>query len=263
MTAVELYQAGQLNEAITAQTAAVKAKPADPALRSFLAELLCFNGDLERADKQLDAAGGLDPTIAVGAQQFRQLIRAETARQQFYSSGRVPEFLDQPSPEMQLRLEASIELREGNRGRAAELLGQAEVQRPPLGGKCDGQPFDDLRDLDDLTASCFEVLTHRGTYCWFAMDEVQSIEFQKPEFALDALWRPARLATRAGLEMQVHLPALYPGSARAEDPRLRLGRETDWLGGEEGPVRGVGQRMLLIGEDARPFLTIGKIVIEE
>ena len=55
-SAVELFQAGSLREAIELATAAVKAKPMEIAGRSILAELLSFSGDLERADKQLEAA---------------------------------------------------------------------------------------------------------------------------------------------------------------------------------------------------------------
>ena len=38
---------------------------------------------------------------------------------------------------------------------------------------------------------------------------------------------------------------------------LRLGRETDWREAEGGPVRGVGQRMFLVGEDAVPMMELG------
>ena len=45
------------------------------------------------------------------------------------------------------------------------------------------------------------------------------------------------------------LPALI-------DERLRTGQMTDWRGGDGQPLRGVGQRMLQIGEEDRPLLEI-------
>ena len=34
---------------------------------------------------------------------------------------------------------------------------------------------------------------------------------------------------------------------------------TDWRGGEGEPVRGFGQRLLLLGDEARPILEIAEI----
>jgi protein involved in temperature-dependent protein secretion len=38
-----------------------------------------------------------------------------------------------------------------------------------------------------------------------------------------------------------------------------LGRSTDWRGGDGSPVRGIGQRTLLVDDDARPLLEIGTL----
>jgi type VI secretion system protein ImpE len=46
------------------------------------------------------------------------------------------------------------------------------------------------------------------------------------------------------------MPVIYdPGQPDLADEFL-LGRATDWIGPEEGLVRGVGQREFLIGNDA-------------
>src|SRR6516225_7218906 len=98
MNGRDYYQAGQLKEAIAAQTAEVKQHSGDAGRRGFLCELLCFAGNLERDDVQLDALSSLDPQAALGISLFRQLVRAEQARRQFYTDGRLPEFLEQPTP---------------------------------------------------------------------------------------------------------------------------------------------------------------------
>jgi type VI secretion system protein ImpE len=170
------------------------------------------------------------------------------ARRQFYGEGRLPEFLGPPSPRLQLHLQASIAFREGRPAEAADLLAQAETQRIPTPGTCNGQVFDDFRDLDDLTASFFEVLTTTGKYYWVPMERVSEIEFQRPVGLRDLLWRRARMIVSDGPDGEIFLPVLYAGSETDADPRVRLARYSDWRGGDTALVRGVGQRTFLAGE---------------
>jgi type VI secretion system protein ImpE len=255
------YREGRLQEAITAATDEVRQYPADRGRRAFLCELLCLAGDLEHADHQLDTLGRQEPDIMVGISLFRQVLRAEQARQQFYADGRLPELLDQPPPALKLLLEASIRLREGRPADAAGLLARAEERRPRVAGACDGTTFDDLRDLDDRTASVVEVLTSKGQYYWVPLERVELIEFRPPARPRDLLWRRAHLVVRDGPDSEVFLPTLYPGSQAEPDDRFRLGRATEWRGGDGTPTRGVGQRTLLVGGEARPILEIKEIAV--
>ncbi len=263
MRAQDFYQAGKLQEAVAAALEDVRQHPTDTARRGLLCELLCFANDLERADRQLDALGQQGPAEAMlGVSLFRQLIRAEQARHQFHTEGRLPEFLTEPSPLLRLHLEASIRLREGQAREASALLAQAEVARPHLTGTCNGQPFEDLRDLDDLTASFFEVLTSTGKYYWVPMAQVELIEFRPPARPRDLLWRRAHMIVRDGPDGEVFLPALYAGSGSDPEERIRLGRATEWRGGEGNPVRGVGQRTFLVGEDSLPIVEMREVAIK-
>lgn len=259
MTPSELYQSGKLAEAVDAALADVKSHPTDTARRGLLCDLLCFTGQWERADKQLDAIGRQDPQVIVALSLLRQLIRAEVARQQFFEEGRVPEVVNEPSATLQKNLEASLCLREGRQAEAAELLTQAEAERPKVSGTCDGRAFDDWRDLDDLTAPIFEVLTSTGKYFWIPVESVEFIEFHAPERPHDLLWRRAHMVVAGGPDGEVYLPSLYPMTFQSEDDQLRLGRGTDWQGDEGEPVRGVGQRMFLVGEDTRSILELQNV----
>ena len=52
------------------------------------------------------------------------------------------------------------------------------------------------------------------------------------------------------------MPVLYVGSdKKKDDDQLRLGRATDWVT-DAGPVRGLGQRTFLIGQEDKPILTL-------
>src|SRR5690606_38301686 len=158
-SAKELFEAGRLDDAIKALNDVVKTNPRAVDPRGFLAELLCFAGNLERADLQLDIIAEQDPKLVMGVALFRQLIRGEQARRQFFAEGRAPELLDAPPEHLKLHIEASILLRDGKPAEAAEILARAEEARPHVRGKLNGQAFEDMRDLDDLTASFFEVVT--------------------------------------------------------------------------------------------------------
>ena len=261
MSAAEDYEAGRLKEALRAATDEVKAKPADVSRRLFLSELLLFSGELDRADKQLDAVSQQDTKQAVGVALLRQLLRAETARRQFYSEGRLPEFLTQPTPELRLRLEASIRVREGNLKEAARLLGEAEAKRPRVQGTLDGQAFDDFRDLDDLTASFLEVLTSNGKYYWIPIESLELVEFLPCTRAHDLFWRGTHMILRGGPDGVVYLPTLYNGSEVSGDEKVRLGRATDWAGGDGSPIRGVGQRMYLAGDRDVSILELKRLEI--
>jgi type VI secretion system protein ImpE len=263
MTARESYEAGKLDDAVQAALAEVKAAPGDSPRRAFLAELSCFAGDLERADRQLDLIGEVDPKSALGVTMFRQLVRAEQARRQFFSEGRVPEFLSDPSETLKLHLQASIRLREGDTTGAAAMLAEAEVKRPKLTGTCDGQEFDDFRDLDDLTSCFFELLTSNGKYYWVPFERIESVEFRPPARTRDLLWRRARMIVRGGPDGEVFLPCVYAGSHAESEDALRLGRATDWRGGSGAPMRGAGQRTFLIGDGTRTILELKELAFSE
>jgi len=87
MNAQALWREGRLQDAIAAATAEVKNNPTNRGTRAFLWELLAFTGDLERMDRHLDVLGQQDPEALALVAMFRQLVRAEQARRQFFQEG--------------------------------------------------------------------------------------------------------------------------------------------------------------------------------
>lgn len=259
MTPTELYKAGKLSEAVVAALDQVRGAPTDRGKRLFLAELCCFSGDLERADKQLDVLFTPDAPDVLQLTLFRQLIRGELARREVFTQGRVPEFLALPSDALKMRLEALVRLRANETAGTAELLAKAEEARPAVTGTCDGTAFDDWRDLDDLTAPVLETITANGNYYWVPLETVELLEFHKPERARDLYWRPARLVVRDGPDGVVYVPTLYHGTHAAPDDAVKLGRGTTWTGGDTEPYRGQGLREFLVGDASKTVLEIEKI----
>lgn len=258
MNAHLLFKEGKLDEAIEAMNAEVRTHPADPDRRSFLADLLCIVGNFERADVQLDAVAKVLPGAVPTCALVRQLIRAEQWRQQCFGEGRVPEFLAVPDEALQLHLRALIATREGDLAAAAQCLASAEAMRSPLRGVCNGQRFDDFRDCDDATASFFEVLTSTGKYFWIPMSRVVRMELRPLERARDLLWRRVAMEVREGPEGDVYLPAIY--APAPQNRAAQLGRTTEWS--ETEPVRGVGLRTFLVGEETLTLPQLGEITFD-
>jgi type VI secretion system protein ImpE len=245
-TAGHLFQEGRLAEAVEAAGEAVRAAPSEAARRILLAELLLYAGNLDRADAVLHATAAVDPGAGLVVSEFRQLLRAASARRQVLYEGRVPEFLGEPTRTQRHALEALTALRAGDASAAAVAAEAAEAARPAVAGRTPDAEFTDYRDADDLWAGTFEVLTTNGKYFWIPTERVVSLEFHPPQRPRDLLWRRCTMVVRDGPDGDVYVPALY-GDGPADDDGVRLGRRTEWT--ETAPIQGTGQRMFLIGDE--------------
>lgn len=261
-TADELFKAGKLQDAITAQTASVKEKPGDQNRRLFLFELLSFSGDLERARKQLDLVQCEDPEVEASRSNYLRLLDSEAARRKAFQLGTRPQLLGGAASEhVELRLTALDQLREGKTADAKATLEKAAAASPVLKGTLNGQPFEDLRDCDDLLGPVLEVMT-QGNYFWIPLEYVQALAIPAPRFPRDVIWVPARLDTKKTEGAEVFIPNLYAHTFSETDDELRLGRVTDWKQAADGPVLGLGARLFLVGEDTKSLLEWRDLSIE-
>jgi type VI secretion system protein ImpE len=265
-TTAEALRAGDLPAAISAAQAQVKAAPRDADARWLLAELLLLQGETERADKMLDAAVLDDPNPAV--LEFRRLLRAETARAQVWAEGRAPVFQgQQATPAQEAALRATVLLRTGDIAGAAAAAAEAEALRPRIAGQAelvDGRTlsFDDLRDADDLASPGLEILTTAGEHMLVPLERVSSLTFTPGRRPRDIAWRRADIVLKDDSEGSIFVTALYPRGGLPLTDEMRLGRVTDWEELTEGDatlVRGAGQRLLLVGDDAVPVSQLASL----
>jgi len=254
LSAKDCYLEGRLTAAIAAIAEEIRSEPNNANKRAFLVELLCFNGDFERADKQLNTLVTLDPNVALTVGTWRQLIRAAQARCDVYDSGAIPEVIERPTPRIQNSLALLLAQRENRTNDCAELIAKIEAETTSEGCHINGQLVGDLRDLDDVNAGVLEVLASNGKYFWVDFSQVIELHFSPPERPLDLLWRKASLTLTNGTEGEVFIPAVYHG-IKNDDDATKLGRKTHWLE-HESVVRGQGLRTWLVGDDDLSIMDI-------
>lgn len=227
MNAQQLFQAGKLNEAVQALGAELRDNPADARRRTFLFELLCFAGDYQRAEKQLDVLASDGGAAEMGALLYRAALHAERIRQAIFETKNYPI----TSPESDA----------------------------PLSGTLNGEPFQSVSDADPRLGARLEVFA-AGDYLWLPLHHVASVEIQAPKRLRDLLWTPAIVRTGPafkGKELgEVLLPVISPLSWKHADDKVRLGRATDWQDDGDGNAVPFGQKMFALDEDEIPILDI-------
>jgi type VI secretion system protein ImpE len=256
MKALELFNSGNLTEAINAATATLRSKPMDTATRFLLAQLFCFQEELEKADRQFETFASQAAQPVPGVSLCRQLIRAATCRREFYLKGRMPEFFSPPEPFVEQLLRAWVYFRAGDLSASQDSLQKSQALRPEVACECNGRPVSDFLDLDDFLAPVLEVLTPTGKYFWVPLNQLRRVEFRAAERPLDILWRPATLDVIDGPSGDAYVPAIYFNGSDSVSDALKLGRETDWREPIAGVFRGIGQRCFLAGEDDTAIMDI-------
>lgn len=228
MTAKQLFQAGQLSEAIKALGGEVRDNPADPRRRTFLFELLCFAGEFDRAEKHLHVLAQGNSHSEMGAVLYFSALHAERTRLTKFTEGDLP------------------------------------TSAPPrqFSGTMNGEAFESLLDADPRIGARLELFA-AGAYMWIPFEHIESIELQAPSKLRDLLWIPALVRTGPSFKDtelgEVLIPVQYPRSFAYPNDNVRLGRETHWQEVEGGEPIPIGQKLFLVDGEEFPLLEVRKI----
>lgn len=252
-----LFDAGKLGAAIEELLSEVKANPTDVSRRTFLFELLCFAGEWDRAERQLDVIGHQSTQAELGVAVYRNLIKAERDRQRLVPDCLQPHFLSEPPAYVDMHLDAINRLREGNVEQARKALDIAEEERPAFSGRVDGQQFQDFRNYDDLFGPVLELIV-QDKYTWLPIEHIVRIEIEAPKQLRDLLWIGASIETR-DKELKAFLPTLYPGTSQHTDDQVRLGRMTDWKQIGEELYLGAGLHLFAIDGEEKALLEVRSV----
>lgn len=228
MTAKQLFQAGQLKEAIQALGAEVRDNPTDPRRRTFLFELLCFAGEYDRAEKHLHVLAQGNSQAEMGAVLYFSALHAERTRLEKFSG--------------------------------AQMSTIAPARQ--FAGTLNGQAFESLVDADPRIGARLELYA-AGSYMWIPFEHIVSIEIQAPSKLRDLLWVPALVRTGPSFQDkelgEVLIPVLYPKSYADSNDNVRLGRETYWQEVEGGEPIPLGQKLFLVDGEEFPLLEVREI----
>ena len=112
--AEQSIRSGAPKSALTELTAAVKAAPADPRLRIFLAQLLCVLGQWERAHTQLNVIADMDDAASPMREMVGHALRCEKIRGAVFAGRRSPMIFGEPESWLAALLESLLQAGQGH-----------------------------------------------------------------------------------------------------------------------------------------------------
>ncbi|WP_233808447.1 type VI secretion system accessory protein TagJ [Paraburkholderia sp. HP33-1] len=235
----------------------VRKHPSSVRERWLLFELLCLDGEWERALRQLQTWATLEPEGTSRAQMYRGLIRSEMFRTEVFAGQRTPGEIDPLPAWVKSLLQANVKLGEGNLAAADELRSAALNAAPATRGESTqiGE-FEWLTDSDSRLGPVCE-LTVAGGYRWVPFDSMKSLTLGPIATLSDLVWRSAVVGLRDATVLRGYLSVRYPGS-ESGPVAIRLSRETTWKDVGETGVIALGQKTWSTGKGDFGLLDIGE-----
>lgn len=236
MEAHQLLKAGKLQDAIfTLQTHLAEA-PSDHQAQTFLFELICFTGDFDRAESQLNQLAQEEdhPHSEAGISRYKDVLRAERRRQALFANQQHPRQLV-------------------NGGQTA------------FRGSLNGEEFLSFSDADPRIGDKLEIFS-TGEYFWIALSDVRRMKVPAPRRLRDLLWLPVQLHVVASLESpellhDIWLPMMAPLTWQHPDEEVKLGRVSDWRENQFGDFAPYGLKSYLVDGFDVPLAEIREVVI--
>lgn len=236
-----LLQGQTLRDLMQQVSATVRKHPSSTRERWLLFQLLCIDGDWQRALKQLQTWVTLEPEGAPRAQMYRGLIQAEMFRAEVFGGSRAPGFIDAAPAWIADLLQANALLGKGELGSADALRLQALNAAPATRGEGEliGK-FEWLTESDTRLGPVCEMAI-AGGYRWLPFEQMLSLRITPVSSLLDLVWSPATVTLRDRTILKGYVPSRYAGSESGPDA-IKLGRQTSWTEAGETAVIGLGQK---------------------
>lgn len=262
MNAVEQsFRAGELAETLTRLQNEVRQRPADPALRIFLAQVLMVQGQWDRALNQLKVIEELDAGALPMVRTYQSAIQCERLRAAVFAGERSPLVFGDPEPWLAMLLKALALLNQNHIAQAAELRAQALDSAPTSAGSLNGERFAWIADADSRLGPILEVLLN-GAYYWVPWHRIQKVVVEPPADVRDLVFLPAQFIWANGGEAIGLIPTCYPGSHAVDDNAVRMARKTEWNQMDESTFLGSGQRVLATDAAEIGLLEVREIVLD-
>lgn len=236
MDAHQLFKAGRLGDAIASLEHSIRNDPTDQRSQTFLFELLCFAGDFDRAEHQLNTlVDGHRKESVLGTRLYKSVVHAEKTRQKMFAARNFPSAI-------------------------LDNLGS----EPAIAGKLNGKEFSSISDSDPRIGNRLEIFV-AGDYLWISYADIASVHVTAPRRLRDLLWIPAHITTGASFDSrelgEVMIPSMAPLSWQHPDEEVRLGRVSDWCEDEAGDVAPYGLKTILVDHEEIPVVEIRELEI--
>lgn len=252
---------GDLDAALTSLQEQIRTAPAKAELRVFLFQLLSVMGQWDRAQTQLSVAAELDAGALAMAQMYREAILCERLRAEVFAGKKAPVVFGEPDEWLALLIEALLVTGTPRTDEADTLRARAFDAAPGSRGSVDGQPFEWIADADMRLGPVCEAVIN-GRYYWLPFERLSRIDLEAPVDLRDVVWMPAHFQFANGGEAVGVIPSRYPGSERADDPLVRLGRRTIWSEHAPEVFTGLGQRVFTTDVGDHALMDVRAIVID-
>lgn len=220
-----MLQEGRLTDAISYLEAQLRDDPLNVDVKTTFIELLCINGELERADKQLNNIVQKHPDFLLGASNLRQLIRAEQSRQDFIAGKASPNIFSEADLHVKALMNLRLELTQGDAEAITKSAFALEDKRPLVKLSLNDKETEEARDLDDSLGGFIEIFGTDGKFYMAQLSEIEYLHFMPVSSLIEQVWRKVELSIKNGPSGEAHVPVVYGGS---ETDAEKLGKETDW-----------------------------------
>lgn len=251
--AAALIKAGDPGAALKALQDAVRGNPENGRLRVFLFQLLCVEGQWNRALNQLEVCAEMDDGALGMREMYRGAVSCEALRSEVFSGKRAPMLFGEPEPWLAMLIESLLQSGRGDSAASASLRERALEEAPASRGILDGKAFDWIADADSRLGPVLEAVIN-GRYYWIPFNRISRMQIEAPEDLRDVVWAVANIQFSNGGEMPALIPTRYPGSESSEDGLTRLARSTSWIEIGTDAFAGLGQRLLATDSGDFPLL---------
>ncbi|OAN11064.1 hypothetical protein A3K86_19010 [Photobacterium jeanii] len=226
----------------------LKLNPTDCDLRCSFIELLCIDGQFERADQQVSLLIKQRPEYLVGGNNLRQLIHAAQSRIDYFNGHASAQLLVGETETFEHFVALNMARLSNDIEDIEQRTTQLEATRKVARLKVNGKVHEDCRELDDSLAGYLELFGTDGGYYLVPFDAIDRLEFKPVTSLIELVWRKVDIEVAGGPSGDAFVPITYIAS---ETDAQKLGRETDWLeiSGTQTVV-GQGLKMWLVGEEA-------------
>ncbi len=220
----------------------VKKSPQDAAARALFIQVLCMEGEWDRAATQADALLKLNPASAMFCTTVSQLITAEKHRTDIFNGKEQPNWTGKRPAYADALAEVLKAYGNGNLALGAEKTVTLLDRIPTISVAFNsGKKEEWILDGDARLAGVIEWMKG-DAYSLIAMEEVASLELAAPTHPIEILWPHARLTLRNGEIITGRCPGRYPVNAAIEDASLLMARATAWQEVADGIYLGQGQK---------------------